>query len=284
MYTFTHDGVTVTARPAQPGRHTVVFVNGLFGGGWMWEPIIERLEAAGHGSVLTAEPLAGHLTAADVIALQQSISLLADSLSEPAPILCGNSLGALVAMELAAADPARWSGIVLTGAPGVDDGQDADSLGSALRTPSLKLGYVVADRIIHRKELITPELIEKCTSELTPRLLIRAGRALRATKGYDGLPVFPRIECPALVLSGACDQVSPSEKWREATALFPDGEFVEIPESGHSPMLEQPDLFAGALLDWLETLPEPVAADHRSGPIAVAPRRRRRLLRRRADA
>ncbi|HTQ19167.1 alpha/beta hydrolase [Mycobacterium sp.] len=259
MYSFPHDNVTVTVHPARQDRHTVVLINGLFGGGWAWEPVVAALNAHGHGTVLTTEPLATHATSEDIPALLQSISLLVDRLPDPAPVLCGNSLGGLVAMELAAADPSRWSGVILTGAPGLGDEQDAASFGSALRTPSLKLGYVLADRLIHKKELITPELIERCTQALTPRIMLRAGRALRATKGYDARPLFDRIDCPVLLLCGACDEVSPAAKWRDAATMFPDAEFVEIPRSGHSPMIEEPDLFATAMLDWLDGLPAPTA-------------------------
>jgi pimeloyl-ACP methyl ester carboxylesterase len=173
---------------------------------------------------------------------------------------------------LAAADPHRWSGVVLTGAPGLGDENDAASFGSALRTPSLKLWNIVADRLLYDKELITPELIERCTSELTPRILLRAGRALKATRGYDATPLFGRIDCPALLLCGACDEVSPSAKWAAAAPLFPDAEFVEIPSSGHSPMLEQPELFNVALLDWLDTVPAP--AGNPGAPSAVRTARR----------
>jgi 2-hydroxy-6-oxonona-2,4-dienedioate hydrolase len=259
MYSFQHDNVTVTVHPPQPHGHTVVFINGVFGGGWMWEPIVAALSARGHGAVVTAEPLAAHATCEDIPSLLQSISLLVDSQPDPAPILCGNSLGALIAMELAAADPSRWSGVILAGAPGLGDEHDAESFGSALRTPSLKLGYLLADRLIHNKELITPELIERCTQALTPRILIRAGRAMRATRGYDARPLFERIDCPTLLLCGACDEISPPAKWRDAATLFPDAEYVEIPRAGHSPMLEQPDLFATALLDWFDALPAPTA-------------------------
>src|SRR6201993_4087814 len=157
MYTLSHDEVTVTIHPAKQDRHTLVFINGLFGGGWMWEPVVAALSSHGHGAVVTTEPLAAHASSEDIPSLLQTISLLVDSLPEPAPILCGNSLGALVAMELGAADPSRWSGVVLTGAPGLGDEQDADSFGSALRTPTLRLGYLLADRLIYDKELITPE-------------------------------------------------------------------------------------------------------------------------------
>jgi pimeloyl-ACP methyl ester carboxylesterase len=173
-------------------------------------------------------------------------------------------MGALVTMELAAEEPDRWAGVVLTGAPGLGDEHDAVSFGSAINTPSLKLGQLVADRIIHQKHLITPELIERCTAALSPRMLLRAGKALRATRGYDAVPLFGRITGPTLLLCGACDEVSPVLKWKAARSLFPDAVFAEIPDAGHSAMLEQPDLFAGALLRWLDTLPAPSSAGVRS--------------------
>jgi pimeloyl-ACP methyl ester carboxylesterase len=65
------------------------------------------------------------------------------------------------------------------------------------------------------------------------------------------------------LLCGACDEISAPAKWREAATMFVDSEFVEIPHSGHSPMLEQPDLFTNAVLDWLDTLPTPTPLSQR---------------------
>lgn len=257
MYDFSHDGVTVTVRPAEPGRHTVVLINGLFGGGWIWSPVVSRLTELGYGTVITAEPLAAHLTSESIPALLQSISLLIDTLPEPFPILCGNSLGALVAMELAAAEPARWAGVIMSGAPGLGAEQNPDGFGSALRTPSLKLGDLLADRLIHDKALITPELVRRCTDALTPRIMLRAGRALRATRGYDARPLLGCIDAPVLLICGACDEVSSSAEWRAAVPMFPDADYVEIAGAGHSPMLERPDVFSELLASWLDTVPAP---------------------------
>jgi pimeloyl-ACP methyl ester carboxylesterase len=160
-------------------------------------------------------------------------------------------------MELAAAEPSRWAGVILSGAPGLGDEQDADSFGSALRTPSLKLGDFIADRLIHDKELITPELIERCTQALTPRIMLRAGRALRATRGYDARPLLGRIDSPVLLICGACDEISSPAKWRAAAPMFPDADYVEIAGAGHSPMLEKPDEFSALVTAWLDTIPAP---------------------------
>jgi 2-hydroxy-6-oxonona-2,4-dienedioate hydrolase len=257
MYTFSHDGVTITVQPAAQGRHTVVFLNGLFGGGWIWEPVVATLTAAGYGTVVTTEPLAAHQTAEDIPALLQSISLLIDTLPDASPILCGNSMGAFVAMELAAAEPSRWAGVILSGAPGLGDEPAANNVGSALRDPSQKLGDRIADRLIHDKELITPALVQRCTEALTPRILLRAGRALRATRGYDARPLLGRIDIPVLLVFGACDEVSSPAKWRAAVSMFPDADYVEIAGAGHSPMLEKPDEFSAHVTAWLDTIHAP---------------------------
>ncbi len=264
MYTFTHDGVTITVQPAEQGRHTVVFLNGLFGGGWMWEPVVATLTAAGYGTVVTTEPLAAHETAQDIPALLQSISLLIDTLPDSSPILCGNSMGAFVAMELAAAEPSRWAGVILSGAPGLGDEQPANTVGSSLRDPSQKLGDRIADKMIHDKDLITPELVERCTEALSPRILLRAGRALRATRGYDARPLLGRIDIPVLLAFGACDEVSSPAKWRAAASMFPDADYVEIAGAGHSPMLEKPEVFSDLVASWLDTVPAPQQLSERS--------------------
>ena len=44
---------------------------------------------------------------------------------------------------------------------------------------------------------------------------------------------FPRVRCPALLLSGERDELSPIEVLRERAALLPDGRLVGLPGAGH---------------------------------------------------
>ena len=140
MYSFPHDDVTITVHPAQQDRHTVVFINGVFGGGWTWEPVVTALTAHGHGAVVTTEPLAAHRPRKTFPHSCRASRCLSTRLPSPRRSCAAILWARLVAMELAAADPSRWSGVILTGAPGLGDEHDAESFGSALRTPSLKLG------------------------------------------------------------------------------------------------------------------------------------------------
>jgi pimeloyl-ACP methyl ester carboxylesterase len=48
---------------------------------------------------------------------------------------------------------------------------------------------------------------------------------------------------PTLVISGAMDQLFPSEAVLEAASLIPGAKSLEIPDVGHLPFFEQPELF-----------------------------------------
>lgn len=44
---------------------------------------------------------------------------------------------------------------------------------------------------------------------------------------------FPRIACPALIVNGDRDELSPIDVLRELAALLPDGRLVVLPGAGH---------------------------------------------------
>ena len=62
------------------------------------------------------------------------------------------------------------------------------------------------------------------------------------------------IAVPVLILHGADDQLIPVA---EAEAMFkaiPNAELVIVPDAGHLPNLEQPDIFNDAVIDFLEEI------------------------------
>lgn len=103
-----------------------VLVHGAFTGGWIWEPVVKRLTAAGHtvdapdlpGSGDDHTPVAG-------VTLDSCAARVCDALqrnSEPA-ILVGNSMGGLIATQAAARCPGRVAALVYATAFAPHDGQ-----------------------------------------------------------------------------------------------------------------------------------------------------------------
>jgi pimeloyl-ACP methyl ester carboxylesterase len=56
--------------------------------------------------------------------------------------------------------------------------------------------------------------------------------------------VLRQLDVPILSVCGAEDQLSPPTEMRGLATMARYGTFIEIPESGHLPPMEQPQLFA----------------------------------------
>jgi pimeloyl-ACP methyl ester carboxylesterase len=68
--------------------------------------------------------------------------------------------------------------------------------------------------------------------------------------------LYLAAELPSLVIWGARDRIIPVEHGRRAHEEMPGSRFVEIPEAGHFPQLDQPRRFVEALTDFMaETKP-----------------------------
>jgi pimeloyl-ACP methyl ester carboxylesterase len=68
----------------------------------------------------------------------------------------------------------------------------------------------------------------------------------------DSRPGLGAIRCPALVLVGDRDELTPPERAAEIAGGIAGARLVEVPGSGHSSPIEQPGLVTRALLDFLQ--------------------------------
>jgi pimeloyl-ACP methyl ester carboxylesterase len=82
--------------------------------------------------------------------------------------------------------------------------------------------------------------------------LIRQNRAVIARP--DARIHLPQLRCPALVMCGDADQLSPRECGEEIAALIPGAQFVLVPDCGHMLTMEQPAFVNSALRRWIEAL------------------------------
>ncbi|MEL6346492.1 MAG: alpha/beta hydrolase [Myxococcota bacterium] len=65
-------------------------------------------------------------------------------------------------------------------------------------------------------------------------------------------PRLDEIEIPTLLLWGAYDFVVPPGVGTDAASRMPDAALVVLPDSGHTPMFNQPAAFADAVLDFID--------------------------------
>ncbi|MCW2878701.1 MAG: pip [Sphaerisporangium sp.] len=74
---------------------------------------------------------------------------------------------------------------------------------------------------------------------------------------YDVKPELPNVTCPTLVTVGRLDWVTPVSSAETIASLIPNSKLVIFEKSGHSPQIEEFDLFQKVMRDFLdEVLPE----------------------------
>jgi proline iminopeptidase len=71
---------------------------------------------------------------------------------------------------------------------------------------------------------------------------------------YDLRPQLPSVTCPTLVTVGRTDWVTPVSFAETIASLVPNSTLVVFEKSGHSPQIEEFDLFQEVMRDFLATL------------------------------
>jgi pimeloyl-ACP methyl ester carboxylesterase len=68
----------------------------------------------------------------------------------------------------------------------------------------------------------------------------------------DGLRRAAQVRCPALLVSGRRDQMTPARGARELAAAIPGARYVELERTGHNVMAESPDRVLDQLVRFLD--------------------------------
>ena len=174
----------------------------------------------------------------------------------------GFSMGGYVAVTLALAQPELVRSLVLaaTGAGGPErvprpqEVRDAYAAATGLpfdeygrRTMPLTFSPGWVGRNPERFEEILAARREHPTPETTLDAHLQACYAY-----YEGGTEVERIDTPTLVLHGDADVIVPVENGRTLASRLPNARYVELPGRGHNLQLEQPELFAALMREWLQ--------------------------------
>ena len=192
---------------------------------------------------------------------------LMDALGVEQAILVGNSAGGTISMLTALKYPQRVQSLILVD-PAVYAGGGAPGwIRPLLGTPQMRhLGPLVARQIQTRG----PELVELAwhdPTRLTSEIMEGYQKPLRVDnwdKALWELTVSSResglaerlseFDLPVLVITGDDDRIVPTEQSLQLAKEIPNAQLVVIPQCGHVPHEECPDVFMQAVTDFLESL------------------------------
>jgi pimeloyl-ACP methyl ester carboxylesterase len=77
---------------------------------------------------------------------------------------------------------------------------------------------------------------------------------LSSMEGLDLTPHLGAVHCPVLIVAPELDQVFPPERSRALAAGLPNARLEIVPGAPHGIVVEQPDVIARHVLDFLETV------------------------------
>jgi pimeloyl-ACP methyl ester carboxylesterase len=178
-------------------------------------------------------------------------------------VLCGASMGGMIAMEAARQAPQRIAGLALLGTTARPETPEMRQLretaiqlfaqGRAAEVLEANVAFA-----FHPDQARDAVLVR---SYLDFVLRAGAGQLILQNRAVISRPDarvhLPGLRCPTLVMCGDSDQLTPPECSAEIARLVPHAELVTIARCGHMLTMEQPGEVNAALGRWLEALPPP---------------------------
>lgn len=240
------------------GKPALLFANSLGSDLRIWDDVAARLagdfyviryDLRGHGlSEAPAPPYSAADLAGDVVAVL-------DRLNISQAIICGVSVGGLIAQAVALNHPERVRGLVLcdTGA------KIATAEAWQQRIDKVRAEGVDSLVAMTMERWFSAGFREQCATDVRGyALMLRQSAAdgyigtCAALRDSDFRSAMARIKQPALVLCGAEDIATPPELGRELAGLIPGAQFSLIEKAAHLPCVEQPDAVVRRMLRFFQ--------------------------------
>lgn len=189
-----------------------------------------------------------------------SITDLAKEVLTHAPahfVLCGLSMGGIVAMEIMRLAPQRVQRLALMDTNYLADTEKSQSIRDAQieRARDGELEAVMRDELKPRyladgdnkQEVL--DLCMEMAKGLGPKVFIEQSLALR--NRADQSETLRRVGVPTLILCGEADGLCPVVRHQQMHELIGYSQLDVIPGAGHLPPLEQPDRTTESIRRWL---------------------------------
>jgi len=185
-------------------------------------------------------------------------ALLAHLRVERAAVV-GLSMGGYAAFELYRRVPGLFRGLVLCDTKATADGEEARAARERFAQSAIERGLGwVADEMVPRlvRRAPDPAVVKEVRHLIaggTPAGVAAAQRGM--ARRPDSTATLASISCPALVVVGEEDGLTPPAEAEKMAAAVKSARVARIPEAGHLSNLEAPAAFQAAVTAFLKTLP-----------------------------
>ncbi|HVO91404.1 MAG TPA: 3-oxoadipate enol-lactonase [Terriglobales bacterium] len=240
------------------GKLAIVFANSLGSDLRIWDDVAARLvsdfrvvryDFRGHGlTEAPAPPYSAGELAQDLIALL-------DFLKIDQAVICGISVGGLIAQAAALDHPQRVRALILS-----DTGARIGSVESwQQRIDRVRDSSVEALVPMTMERWFSAGFRERCSADVRGyAIMLRQS----SVEGYVGVcaalrdadlrQAMTQVKVPTLVLCGAEDIATPPDLGRELAGLIPGAQFSLIEKAAHLPCVEQPEVFVQRMVKFFQ--------------------------------
>jgi len=184
----------------------------------------------------------------DMGLLADDIKDMLDSLNIKQAVLAGHSMGGYVSLAFARCYPERLLGLALVASQAAADTPERrqgrlQTAGEVERRGVKSLAKTMPEKLTANPALV--DLLRQLILQADPQGV--AGTLRGMANREDMTRRLSEINVPTVIIAGAQDSLIPVEKSREMEQLLPRGWLVEVPNAGHMPMMETPEMVAEAL-------------------------------------
>lgn len=236
---FRVSGATLRYRQWGSSGPPVVLIHGLSGSWRWWRRNVGALSRAHRVYVLDLSGY-GHTLAwrQRSLGVRADAALIARWLEAQhltQVTLIGHSMGGHIALHTAALAPERVGTLVLACASGL------------LRDHPVRAALHLPRAAVTGRPSFLPVVLADSARAGLPNLWRSASRLLRDSVQE----VLPSIQARTLVIWGARDALVPAALGRQLAAAIAGAQYVEVPRAGHVVMVDQPEAFNEAVLEFL---------------------------------
>jgi len=240
-------------------KPVLVFINSLGTDLRIWDDVRAKLsndvstlvyDKRGHGlSDIGDTPYSIALLAQDLIALLEKLSIRR-------VVLCGLSVGGLIAQGVYAARPDLVAGLILS--------NTAHKIGTADMW-NARIDAILQNGLASILDGTMPrwftddfrkpdnDAFRAYCNMFVRQPLDGYAATCAALRDADFTDAVKAISVPVLCVVGDQDGATPPALVKELASLVPGATFAEIAHSGHIPCVEQPDAYVSLLRDFLST-------------------------------
>ncbi len=238
----------------------LAFIHGAFADAHIWEPQWEyfssryrllRYDLRGHGR--TGASGLGRYT---IITFADDLASLLDALEISSPLICGLSMGGVIAQAFATRQPERPRALVLASSPVSASLTPVEKLARYVFFPKwvmrLTMRVFSVEQFTHfsfglARILWGKHFLSDTAREYMMRSMLQVDRReyLKIWESFYSFDMFPleRIQCPTLVLNGEYESKGTYRHTEEILRRVPKAKARVVPAASHGMSMENPLAF-----------------------------------------